>query len=93
MSYEYLEEKPHLFTEDGVEMLTKVRDNVRRLLEISGAFQAEKAWHGVTGSSWTMMACLDYLAEKGEIQEVKGNVWGQYRLFVRPHRLAQTHGE
>lgn len=92
MSYSYDTEKANLFTEHGVDMLTKIRDNCRRLLDYAGAFQAEKAWKDVSGSSWTMLACLDYLAEKGEIQEVKGNVWGQYRLFVRPHRMAQKEG-
>jgi hypothetical protein len=38
----------------------------------------------VTGDSWTMLACLDYLVENGEIREITGSaVAGQNRVFVR----------
>ena len=88
MSYDYTTERPKLFTEDGTTMLFKVRDNVRELLDTAGAFTAEKAWKGVTGDSWLMMACLDRLVEHGEIERVtpKGTTWGQYEVFRAARR-------
>lgn len=84
MSYDYATERPKLFTEDGQVMLLKIRDNVRRLLNTAGAFQAGKAFADVSGDSWKMLACLDRLVELGELERVtpKGTVWGQYEVFV-----------
>lgn len=82
MSYSYQAERAKLFTEDGQEMFIKVRDNVHELLDSAGAFQAGKAWQGVSGDSWKMLACLDRLVEMGEIREVTSNTWGQHRVFV-----------
>lgn len=86
MSYSYATERENLFTESGVAMLVKVRDNCRSLLDTAGAFQAEKAWKNVLGSNWTMLACLDYMVEKGELKEIsEPGCWGQHRVFVRPY--------
>lgn len=83
MSYQYQTERQKLFTETGVEMIAKVRDNVRELLRAAGAFRSQWAWKGVTGDTWMMLAALDYLVEKGEIREVNpGTYVGQHRLFV-----------
>ena len=82
MSYEYKTEREQLRTDSGMQMLLQVRDNVKRLLDTAGAFQADKAWKGVTGSSWTMLACLDYLVEIGEIVELPRQAWAQHRVFV-----------
>jgi hypothetical protein len=68
MSYRYETERPRIFTPDGADMLLKIRDNVRRLLDEAGAFAAGRAWRGVTGDTWVMLACLDYLVERGEIR-------------------------
>jgi hypothetical protein len=82
MSYQFATERSRLFTEDGVKMLTKVRDNVKQHLATSGAVRADKAWTGVSGDSWQMLACLDYLVEIGEIRELGPTGWGQDRVFV-----------
>lgn len=83
MSYEYSKERPFLFTEDGQVMFLHIRDNVKRLLDDAGAFQAEKSWKGVTGSCWSMLACLDRLVELGEIKEISmPDAWGQDRTFI-----------
>lgn len=87
MSYDYAEERPGLFTEVGIATYIAIRDNAVYLLKTAGAFKAEKAFENATGSSWLMLAALDYMVEKGEIREVSqpGEVWGQHRVFVDGH--------
>lgn len=81
--YNYHEEKPNLMTASGMDMLLKIRDNAKQLLKSAGCFRAQEAWSGVTGSSWTMLACLDFLVERGEIREVPQNsAAGQHRIFT-----------
>ena len=82
--YAYQEQRPNIFSESGVEMLTKIRDNVRAALKVAGAVRANEAWKGVSGSSWDMLACLDYMVEKDEIREVTSGTWGQHRIFTEP---------
>lgn len=93
MSYQYQNEKPKLFTEDGFALLTVVRDRAQELLKAAGAFRLMELLNGrgITGDSFRMLACVDYLLEKGEIVELPragGMVWGQYRVFTTP----ETHG-
>lgn len=81
--YNYEELRSDLFTEDGVKMLTKVRDKVKQCLDFAGAVSMGEAITSCTGDSWTMMACVDYLVEQEEIKEVTGSgVAGQHRIFV-----------
>lgn len=82
--YSYETEKPALFTERGVEMLTKMRDRAKALLAEAGAVRADKIMAVATGSSWTMMAALDYMVEKGDLRRVtaQGETWGQHQVFV-----------
>lgn len=82
MSYVYETERAHLFTEPGVQLLMKMRDNVKVLLAKSGAFTVEKAMQGVSGSSWTMLAALDYLAELGEIKKVSSKGMAQHHIYT-----------
>jgi len=88
MSYDYQKQRPELFTEQGVETLTAIRDNAKRLLNEAGAFAAGHAFDGATGDSWTMLAALDYLIEKGEIVRVTrdGETMGRYQIFRAPLR-------
>jgi hypothetical protein len=82
--YDYQEQKHNLFTERGTKMLLEVRDSIDQKLKLSGAVRSGEAINDVTGDSWTMLACLDYLVEIGEIREITGsNVAGQRRVFVR----------
>ena len=82
--YRYETEKPAIFTEDGQEVFLKVRDGVGRALKLSGAVTMGKAMSFAgSGSSWEMMACVDRLAEIGEIREIpQTNCAGQHRIFV-----------
>lgn len=83
--YEYEKERPALFTKRGVETLTKIRDNAKRLLDESGAFMASKAMANVTGDSWLKLAALDYMVERGAIRRVTPGdaVWGQHEVLVK----------
>lgn len=84
MSYSYANERPQLFTERGVETLTLVRRNVERALKAAGAVRSDKAMTGAIGNSWTALAALDYMVEKGELREITDpeKVWAQHRVFV-----------
>jgi hypothetical protein len=84
MSYCYEKEKPALFTEDGVTTLMAMRDKARELLKVSGAVRADKIIAAGSGDSWTMLAALDYLVEKGELQRVATQkaTWAQLEIFV-----------
>lgn len=82
--YNYLTEKQEIFTEDGQKMFLSIRDRVKKLLKEAGAFRLHEAICRETGSTWTMLACIDRLVELEEIREVtdKDKVLGQYRVFV-----------
>lgn len=81
--YNYSEQKAHVFTDDGQKQFLRIRDKVHSMLEVAGAVSMTKAISGETGVVWDMMACVDRLVEIGEIVELtKGNVAGQYRIFV-----------
>lgn len=84
--YDYRTERAELFTEHGAQILLQVRDNARHLLSVAGAFEAERAFAKVSGSSWTMLAALEYMVERGELVELTkpGDCWGQYRVFRGP---------
>ena len=83
MSYNYETIKPQLFTENGVEMLMKITDQTKRLLFSAGAFTMEKVTRTVTGDSWLMLACLDYLVEKGEIDLASAKGMRQHWVYTK----------
>lgn len=83
MGYEYLLKREQLFSDEGSRLFTNVRDNVKRLLEESGAVRMQEAISGNTGDSWLMLACMDRMVELGELRELTQNVPGQHRVFVR----------
>lgn len=88
MSYSYQTERAQIFTPEGVEMLLKIKTQVDYLLKEAGAFTAERAYSGCTGSNWAMLACLDYLVELKLIREVSPmGTWAQYRVFANPTNL------
>lgn len=84
MPYDYQFAKAALLTDDGQAMLMDIWDNVQRLLKEAGAFTAERGCSCVTGSNWTMLACLDRLVELKRIKEVTNpaKVFEQHRVFV-----------
>jgi hypothetical protein len=84
MSYNYQTQKPNIFTEDGVKMLTKIRDEAKRLIKISSVVQSDKLIKATSGDTWTMMACMDYLIECGDLLEIPNTLSkaGQHRIFT-----------
>lgn len=85
MSYNYQEQKAHIFTEEGQVMFLKVRDKAKHLLKEAGAVRLDKLIGGLTGDSWDMIACVDRLVELGELVEVQNpfsGQWTQHRVFV-----------
>lgn len=85
MAYDYATEKPGIFTEDGLALYTKIRDQVKALLDEAGAVRMQEAIHGMSGSSWLMLACVDHMVEVGELAEItppEKYTPGQYRVFV-----------
>lgn len=85
MSYHYQTERAEIFTEDGQVMFLCIRDTTNKLLKVAGAARCSEMMSGVTGSTWTMLACIDRLVELKEIREVTapGSCAGQHRVFVR----------
>lgn len=83
-SYNYATERPAIFTETGIRVLFLIRDAATRLLDVAGAVRSAELLSGITGESWLMMACLDYLIETKELREItQPDVWGQHRVFIR----------
>lgn len=84
MSYSYEKMRPRVFTEDGQVTFLKIRDNAKALIKQAGAVSADRLTHGVTGDSWTMIACIDRLVELGELVELPNPVssWAQHRVFI-----------
>jgi hypothetical protein len=84
MSYQYEAERYKLFTDEGQRMFIKIRDKAKKLLSDGGAFMMQHVVSGITGESWTMLACVDRLVELGEIKELtaQGRVAGQRRVFI-----------
>jgi hypothetical protein len=82
--YQYQNERPFLFTEEGQVMFLKIRDNVKSILKVAGAVRMQEAISGITGSSWSMLACVDRLCELKEIIEIPNihSRAGQYRIFI-----------
>ena len=84
MSYDYEIEKRKLFTEDGLKEYTKMRDQIKRILDDTGAF----AFYGLknTGDAWFTQACLDYMIQQGELVCLRGeqSAWLQFQVYATP---------
>jgi hypothetical protein len=82
--YNYKEQRPFVFTEEGQEMFLKIRDKVHNTIKTAGAIRMDSAIAGNTGNTWKMLACVDRLVELKEIIEVTGSdIAGQYRIFTK----------
>lgn len=68
--YNYNEQKAKLFTTEGVKMLMQISANAKRLTDIAGCATIEKVISCASGDTWTMLACIDYLIEIGELRKV-----------------------
>ena len=84
MGYVYEKEREKLFTEAGLNLVIKVRDEAKKLLQDSGAFMLERLMQKMTGDSWMTLAAVDYLVERKELIPVrpKGSVPTQYFVYI-----------
>lgn len=83
MSYSYTTERPWVLTDAGQRMLFQMFGAARLHLETAGAVRMLELMKGLSGDTWKMLACADFLIEMGELREVtSGDVAGQYRVFV-----------
>jgi hypothetical protein len=87
MSYSYEEELKYILTVDGVKTLLKIRNNVDRLLGDAGAFKLDHTTRGLTGDSFTMLGCIDYLENIGEIKRITTIGPRQDDVYVRGVRV------
>ena len=84
MGYVYEKEREKLFTEAGLNLVIKVRDEAKKLLQGSGAFMLERLMQKMTGDSWITLAAVDYLVERKELKLItpKSSVATQYFVYV-----------
>ena len=81
MSYNYETEVKNLFNEDGIERVIRTMQKINSITAVSGVFTMGDAMTG-SGSSWQMLAAVDFLAKKGFIKEIDiGQCAGQDRIF------------
>jgi hypothetical protein len=83
VTYNYQDQRPCMFTDDGQRMLLKIRDNANRLCKTAGVVRMDKIMLGVSGDTWGMLACADRLIELGDLREIDyGQCAAQHRIFV-----------
>lgn len=81
--YDYQTERMELFTDEGQRLFLKIRDHIRACLRQAGAVRMQEAISGNSGSSWTLLACVDRMVELEELRELQQERCpGQYRVFV-----------
>lgn len=79
--YDYKRQKTELFTEQGMVVLLNMRDKISTALKESGAFRVDKVM--TSGDTWTMLAALDYMEERGEIKKISPPSWAaQHGVYV-----------
>lgn len=85
--YKYEAVRAMVFIERNQTTFLSIRDRVHRLLEEAGAFTMRAAIVNQSGCSFELMACVDRLAELGEIMSVgKAHPWDLDRVFTRKPR-------
>ena len=87
MSYSYEDELKYILTVFGIKNLLKIRDTVDRLLTDAGAFKLDHAIRCQTGDSFTMLGCIDYLENIGEIKKITVVGPRQDDVYVRGVRV------
>lgn len=90
MTYDYQAERDNLFTEDGMKTFVEVRDRVNKLIAEAGAANVERIVATLLGSSWTMLAAIDYLHETGEIIKMEfpegdSHRWTQANVYTKDY--------
>lgn len=82
--YNYNEQKPFLFTEEGNKMYTKILIKVLNALQSTQLILMADILNNLNSDLWSMMACVDRLIELNLIVEITGSdVAGQNRIFKK----------
>jgi len=68
--YNYEFHKKELYSDLGMQMLLDVNDKAIKLIEVSGCVKVSKVLDGITGDSFTMLACIDQLIKMKRVREV-----------------------
>jgi hypothetical protein len=82
MSYSYAKERPALFTDLGVDTLIRTYGAV--VAQSSEFFRTQDVL--TSGDTWTMLAALDYLQERGMIRLIQKGTTGQRDVWERLRR-------
>ena len=85
--YDYKTEKTKLYSAEGLKLYTAIRDQVRDMLNKSGAVTMGNAIQLPKGiraaDSWELMACVDMMVENKELTEIPTQGWAQGRIFIK----------
>ncbi|ASV44511.1 hypothetical protein PBI_SCTP2_496 [Salicola phage SCTP-2] len=80
MPYNYQEMRSYILESDSGK--NKILETESKVHSLPKRFTAQQAF--TTGDSWTMLACIDYLVEKGIIREIEPDgPFEQHRQFVK----------
>lgn len=82
MSYDYLVQKPRIYTDKGQRQFLMIRDKAEKCIKLAGAVRSQELLIG-GGDDWDMLACIDRLVELDYLREVTADdIAGQHRVFV-----------
>ncbi len=81
--YRYNEMRNEIFTEHGFKMYNEIRTNIQKMLSLSGAFTVDKAIDKISGDTFLMLACIDYMIELKEITKVHEGNSTQENVYVK----------
>ena len=84
MSYSYETEKQNLMNAGGIETVLTVYRNAQSFFKTAGACTVGKAINGCAGSSFTMLAAVDFLVEHGHVRYASKDGWTQNWVLVPP---------
>lgn len=80
-SYNYAEQRQKLCTAENIDMLLKIRDRAKFLINTAGACSVDKLLTNIGGDSWLMLAAVELLAARGELTLVYGTGSTQDRIY------------
>jgi hypothetical protein len=82
VSYDYVKEKPNVFLEENQELFLRMRDNILKMLNSTGAFQTSFALTE-SGDTFLMLAVVDRLEEIHDIKLVYSDKSIQRNVYTR----------
>ena len=81
MPYSYDEEKPRIYTDEGIDMMLRLLKAAKKRFKMSNCFRYDSI--SLSGDSWLHLAVVDYLVEIAELKEIKTEGPTQHRIFVK----------